>query len=895
MYNFIFTVIKFSILLLVILSTAHTQNDIRNFTYTEDYTTNSNLTGTQPFVLGIYHYQDNRDIVVVRISRVNYYNYFTVNYCFEQRLLIRVIQANGSVTEINFDNAKEIQHINYCYVYGTSPIYIYPIFDQYILVTYIYATNTSDNTTFTDRGMILDWNGNIISKIDFGPSYLIPGTNIWSPKGKFIVNNITPKKGFLRLSGVSGTNNHFEWKQYGYKGNGIFYLLQNDTLELPFNYQITTFGTLNGGYAIVYANTTNSTSSNNTLAAQFTADAGLYAIMLNYNQTKTNKTTILHEMSTPNVKIRFSAMICSIDNVFVGHTCVAAGIAVQNGSTTTSTLTNTTTKPFYIKVHFHSTGSVFKLESIFDIPSSGGIETIRAMTFGGFALISRSYNYNGRVIDLNFSLYDDNNNRVSPRRPITSNFVSAFEIIQNNTLLIALNETSTTWNLFSMDLPRLSPYDDIGYGNIQVNSTNPSRGSNNLALNSNKISITFQNPVLFADGILYIYQKTNKRDVLRQSIRSKACDDRKCNILDNVVTLYVLNCTFNQPGGQYYIQIDNNFVMSADYRESIPGIDSNLWNFQTDNSTTQSQMRDGKYDLLLICLYTGLSDSEKHEFFTNLRSELVFIIPTEEGRLSSNERNQIDTSSTESKILISLSINGANSGEITATLVKNYLNLLIINKESTNVSTGSITMYLDETYGFQETMTISDFLGFHKTKLISFVAAMVVLLLAFLIAKLKSPKSENFIIFYLAITIFRIITVTAFVFTDAKAIQVLYIPSIVFLFVPIGFNVVLALSILFTERDKKFIDWFARYGKVAVSFVLLSGSVSETNLLGSCIDILLADIPQFVIQIFYILYSIEIEILLLFSSVASGLSLLSNILSKLFFIKFKAYSPYLST
>ncbi|CAG8526464.1 4587_t:CDS:2, partial [Dentiscutata heterogama] len=38
--------------------------------------------------------------------------------------------------------------------------------------------------------------------------------------------------------------------------------------------------------------------------------------------------------------------------------------------------------------------------------------------------------------------------------------------------------------------------------------------------------------------------------------------------------------------------------------------------------------------------------------------------------------------------------------------------------------------------------------------------------------------SENFIIFHIAITIFRIVTVTAFVFTDAKAIQVLYIPSI---------------------------------------------------------------------------------------------------------------------
>ncbi|CAG8673628.1 36807_t:CDS:2, partial [Gigaspora margarita] len=39
-----------------------------------------------------------------------------VNYCYEQRLLLRVIKADGSVIPINYENATEIQDINYCSV-----------------------------------------------------------------------------------------------------------------------------------------------------------------------------------------------------------------------------------------------------------------------------------------------------------------------------------------------------------------------------------------------------------------------------------------------------------------------------------------------------------------------------------------------------------------------------------------------------------------------------------------------------------------------------------------------------------------------------------------------------------------------------------------------------------
>ncbi|CAG8497192.1 2083_t:CDS:2 [Dentiscutata erythropus] len=762
---FILTVVKFGIFLWSILSVRLVQSDIDNFIYTE----NSNITGKQPFVLGICHYEDNTNTVIIRIGRDNSTGYIR---CFEQSLLLRVIQANGSVIEINYDNIEEIQYINYCYV----------------------------------------------------------------------------------------------------NGNGVFDLLQNGTLNISSDFQISLLGTLDGGYAIIYANTTNNNNmaSNYTLAAQFTTNAGLYAIMLGYNQTKINKTIVLNEISTPNVKIKFTALLCTINYLSVATTTAAIPV------------TTTPVTPFYIKVHFLSTGSVLNVETKFNIPLNN-ITAIRAVPFGGYALMS--YSYNGQVINLNFSLYDDYNNWsnwVFPWQPIVSNLVGAFDILQNNTLLIALNETTTAWNLLLLDLPQLT-YNDSGYGNLQVNSTYPLIDSNNLTLNFNYINITYQYPVLFADGILYIYQKTNQSDILRQLIRSKNCNTSECNILDNVVTLYVLNCTFNQPGGQYYIQIEDNFVMSADNKEFIPGITPNTWNFQTDNSTIQSQGSDvgvqGKLRLTIngSLYFQGLNDSKKHEFFTNLTSELVIIIPTKEGRLSSNERNQIDTSSTGSQILISLSINAAKNDGIATATIENDLNLLIQNKESTNISTSSTTKYLDKDYGFREISKNHNNKG---------------------VPQIKYGKI-NFV-FCSHISIF-----TDTFHNKEKITR--------------GLNLFLAFLILFTERDRKFIDWFAKYGKVAISVAVLSGSSIDVLLIlksyfmeldllnapfsdkslklifwGSCSDILLADIPQFAIQISYILYSIEIEVILLFSLIASIISILFNILSKLIFIKFKEHSPYLN-
>ncbi|RIA99850.1 hypothetical protein C2G38_2257008 [Gigaspora rosea] len=104
--------------------------------------------------------------------------------------------------------------------------------------------------------MVFHWNGTIISKLEFGPSYLSPGTN-WYPN-EFIVNNITPKNGFLRLSAVNGNEtDYFKWNQYRYNDDETYSLLQSDTvcsLQNPTSFQVIVFATLDGGYALIYDN-----------------------------------------------------------------------------------------------------------------------------------------------------------------------------------------------------------------------------------------------------------------------------------------------------------------------------------------------------------------------------------------------------------------------------------------------------------------------------------------------------------------------------------------------------------------------------------------------------------------------------------------------------------------
>ncbi|CAG8814565.1 24036_t:CDS:2, partial [Gigaspora margarita] len=679
LHNLRFIVITTCIFLLTFLPNGFTQDAIKNSTFIyQEVSNQTNLTGVQPQILKIDHYNDNSGTAIVRIARENYINSiddFTKNSCYEQRLLLRVIQGNGNVIEINYEDATEIQDINYCYI-----------------VTYTHATNTSDTATYMDRGMVFDWGGNIISHLEFGQSFLHPDTN-WYPY-ETVVNNISPKKGFLRLSAINANiTDCYKWSQYEYNGSGKFSLLQNDTIPIAkdvFSYEAIAFATLDGGYALIYANTSiKDWSSNNTLGPDYT---GIYAIILYYNQSITTYQSLVLYQSIKQ-DIIFSNLYCSTDFVSIGYSCIA--YAVTNELSTTSTSDNC-----YVRTRFISSGTVLSLD-LLSPSNNGSFTSIRTLPLGGYAAINNASN-----INFTLNLYNEDANLSSynfPLKPITVNSKDAFDVLQNNTVLVAQNETTTSWNILLIDLPKLSPYNNNGYGNLQVNKTYPPKNAKDIPLNINMINITFNVNVScsVSFGNLTIYQKINQTNIFRQFFNSINCTK------SNIITLNVLNCTFNDPGGQYYIQMDNGFVLDEVYRESILGIAPNVWIFQTENITSSKRHADKQGDTRGILRLTipgsqhfqELNDSGKHDFFVILIDNLTFMIPTEKGRLGFDRNYQLDTLN----ILISLSIHEANDDEkLTAAEIKDNLNQFITNKEFTVISAETVTNFLDETYGFQQ-------------------------------------------------------------------------------------------------------------------------------------------------------------------------------------------------
>ncbi|RIB26870.1 hypothetical protein C2G38_2138085 [Gigaspora rosea] len=393
-----------------------------------------------------------------------------------------------------------------------------------------------------DRGMVTDSNRNIMS-------------TIWEPN-ELIVNNIVPQKGFLHLSRMRGTND-FEWSQYEYLKNGIFSLLQNnmfttDITDLT-NFQVTVVQPLDSGYAIIYSNMS-------------FGSAILYTMKLKYNE-KASVIFALFQLTQPN--IIFSRLFCSVDYVYVGHLCIASvssAITSQapNNITTVSTTTlipltiSVTVLParlttsamqglYHLKLQVLSSGSVPKADHIISNEISGNIRTL---PLGGYTSILQQPS--GSVMNFSFRIFNESNQLFDyniQMNPIITNLFGVFDIpvLQNNTMLVAQNESFTAWILVSIQPPALSSYKDSGYGNFHVNTTYPQRGSNNLAINNNEINITFNVPVSLADGKLSIYQKFSQDDILRQ------------------------------PGAQYLILMDNNFVKSSDIME----IDPEVWIFQT--------------------------------------------------------------------------------------------------------------------------------------------------------------------------------------------------------------------------------------------------------------------------------------------------------------------------
>ncbi|CAG8738249.1 24322_t:CDS:2, partial [Racocetra persica] len=172
----------------------------------------------------------------------------------------------------------------------------------------------SDNTTYEDWGMVINWSGEIKSNLSFGisSSYLKPD-NSWNARYNIIVN-IDPRKGFLCYSPMPKTN-YLALEQYTVDNNGKITLLQSDTIEI---------GAKNNKFNVVEKITTATINSTNASATTTT--------LINADIIATAVTTTIIPTITPTVAI----------------------------------LSNQTIKTFY-KIRFLSTGAIVALNQMFTL------------------------------------------------------------------------------------------------------------------------------------------------------------------------------------------------------------------------------------------------------------------------------------------------------------------------------------------------------------------------------------------------------------------------------------------------------------------------------------------------------------------------------------------------
>ncbi|RHZ82458.1 hypothetical protein Glove_109g153 [Diversispora epigaea] len=812
-------------------------------------------------------------------------------------LSLRIIYPNGTVSEMDKD--LEIPEFNWhiTQVNGLlDPVNIFALQKGYLLVRYFNASNPDDLNTYEEWGRIIDWNGNSYNEVYFSKAYIENG--IWNPTATNFVSNVNPEKGFIK---IDWRKNYVEWQQYTI--DDTFNFIKLSYGNLPVLPNITAFnvmGTVDEGYSMIMGTSTNSSND-----SPLEINAVVYAFTKGYNDRQFGAPKLIYQSNLANITI--SDIFSGISSTGIGQVCT---LNITQNFVTGS-------RNYYVKLNFLSSGSVTEiipipLDYLPVLPSNSTGWLVASIPYGGYLFYSR---FPDETVGIKVYVYyfDEYKNKFrswkSPE-PMVLNLRGIFIILPNNTMLLTQIEDFNSWSFSTVDIPKLANSKN-NYSNFQVDFTSPSI-NDNISTLTNTITITYYDPVELSDGNITIYKIDNSgNNIIRQFVNGIKSTDF-CSISDDglTITVKVIKSTFSNPSSQYYIKVDSNFARSQTYKESLMGI-YNIWKFNTN--TSEEIFADTISGVLRLTAegteyYENLNSTEKSKFFFDLQIELSKIIPVDIKRLSSNEKTQIDTTVSSSRqILVSLNILNIESSkeEKSVASIVDDLNEMIKYKSMTSISLNPTTKYLDGDFGFKPKQNLWDE---YKWKFSGIILTLVILVILSLIAKKMESKGHNVVILQLGLIIFDFIMDVLFVSQNGKVIEVLYIPSVIFLTVPIGINTIWAFHIIsYENKSKAFLDWFSQHEKVASVFTILSSAdiealrILHSNLAGfkffqapistkgknkifwvSCLTIFVEDIPQLIIQLMYNHSVVTYDIIPLLALVSSCISLLINIIGRLF-------------
>ncbi|CAG8553116.1 322_t:CDS:2, partial [Gigaspora rosea] len=672
-YNVLIILIIFSI-------NANTQDynftPVPTFTYNED-----NFTG-KLLVKNIDSFPDGT--VIVRI--MNEMNDNQKIY-YDQILLLRIIHPNGSVTEIN--NKYDIPDYNFNAGNNPNPLDVYPLFDKYILVVYSTALDWKNNETYRDRGMIIDWNGNNISDIEFGESYVDDDYNVGliPNQARFEVNS-DRTKGFLRFSQYKHSNDAV-WNQYfvnstghlNMTGLGIisnFYKIlatTNDSYDQ--NYEI--FSATNNDYVIVYLNTTVTN-----ISTPFEIHGKINAMFIRHNQNISYGPITLYE-TKEDMLLKY--IYCFINIANIGNTCKI--IVLANNTN------------YFCNIQFLSSGSVLDFSSFpVNNISENGYEVV-SLPFGDYVIIDRLNDSNSTF---NLALFNGKGETLSSIQ-IKSSFhgVHTVDALPNNTIFFTNPDTeNSSWGIFGYHIPYV---DVTGFHNLLIDSSFPNSNTTLNIRNTTNLFITYNHQIMKSSHNLLIYQidqtDTNIK-ILRQNYSGVS---RYCSITDDfTISCKILSSTFNVFNSTYHIIVENGFVKDSKYQEQLRGITDNLWVVHTESTRQNDEYVDSVTGHLRLSeIGTGrfkeLNSSEQQKNIKILNEELAKNIPIDPTRLKFSGRFEFGSNG---RVLLELSINAQvpnNSSQPNVNHIMEDLNALIRNKSITNLS--NLFLDIDENYRFK--------------------------------------------------------------------------------------------------------------------------------------------------------------------------------------------------
>ncbi|CAG8639214.1 1493_t:CDS:10 [Funneliformis mosseae] len=646
----------FTILLIILFATIPVRSQISSFTYEEN---------TEPILFSMESYEDNSIVVnIVSVNKSDPSNKNTNELCVNKYLSFRTILPDGRVEPV--DLTLDIQDLNFCIrviddeVY--NPIRIYAVKDKFVLVTYTEVTDFDDPTTYDDRAM-------------------------WMPNFAKLIYNVDRDKGFLRLGGITNATDAV-WQQFIITELGEIKLLAEDVISFPEDTAILKpVAMMDGGYAIIYANTTNSKVNPNEPTGEIAAK------LLPYGKKSNRQPVVLYENQIQG--LQFNGLDCR---------------AVYNIQSLNAT-----------------------------IPNNPGVDhyNIRSLPYGGFLLDGKGVNFIVGYIFNDTEIYDWGLNN-----PVMSNIQNANLILPNNTFVLAQPEGTKNWGLSSTNLYKFDGELDHGYGNLHINTTTPLINEI-IPYDIDSLIIHYHSPIELSKSNIIIFQYD--RNIVRQNISGSNNEYVTLDENGTTVNVKIINSTFNRPGERYYVLIENDFVMSQEYQEPLLGLQNKDWFFTTNiEDEKNSDKIAGRVRLTVngTALFESLDKVGRNDFYTKLRHELAYAIPISQDRITTNGRVETDHSVSPNQIILSIIIEKDKYGqERTVDLAAKDLNTLINHKPITFIASGEISKYLDSGYGYQRSPNLLEVYTF---EIIAVFVILIVSVGLFFYARKCNSEQEMF-------------------------------------------------------------------------------------------------------------------------------------------------------